>query len=122
MNAIRFARYADRMADNIAKITGKEYTAEDYMRERTSIVADATEADESGLNQLGEVDPAELKAQKEAVREKYQDTAEWMKAPNGKDTNLTEDQWVIARCQKFKEWFGDWEFVYEKTNLTIPLQ
>ena len=34
------------------------------MRERTSIVADATEVDESGLNQLGEVDPAELKAQK----------------------------------------------------------
>ena len=46
MNAILFARYADRMADNISKITGKEYTAEDYMRERTSIVADATEVDE----------------------------------------------------------------------------
>ncbi|MBP3400247.1 MAG: hypothetical protein J6K70_00570 [Selenomonadales bacterium] len=50
MNAILFARYADRMADNIAKITGKEYTAEDYMRERTSIVADATEVDESAFN------------------------------------------------------------------------
>ena len=90
------------MADNISKITGKEYTAEDYMRERTSIVADATEADESGLNQLGEVDPAEFKAQKEAVREKYQDTAEWMKAPNGKDTNLTEDQWLTVRTKAFK--------------------
>ena len=49
MNAILFARYADRMADNISKITGKEYTAEDYMRKRTLIVADATEVDESGF-------------------------------------------------------------------------
>lgn len=47
MNAILFARYADHMADNISKITGREYTAEDYMRKRTSIVADATEVDES---------------------------------------------------------------------------
>ena len=102
MNAILFARYADRMAENIAKITGKEYTAEDYVRERIMLVPNATQVDESGLNQLGEVDPAEFKAQKEAVREKYQDTAEWMKAPNGKDTNLTEDQWLTVRTKAFK--------------------
>jgi hypothetical protein len=51
MNAILFARYADRMADNISKITGKEYTAEDYMRERTSIMPNATDVDERGYNQ-----------------------------------------------------------------------
>lgn len=50
MNAILFARYTDRMADNISKITGREYTAEDYMRERMHIVADATEVDENGYN------------------------------------------------------------------------
>ena len=33
----------------------------------------------------------------------------WMKAPNGKDTNLTERQWVQVRTQVFKKWFGDWE-------------
>lgn len=50
MNAILFARYADRMAENISKATGKEYTAEDYMRERTSIVPNATEVDENAFN------------------------------------------------------------------------
>ncbi|MGN0845805.1 MAG: hypothetical protein ACI4RA_00285 [Kiritimatiellia bacterium] len=33
----------------------------------------------------------------------------WMKAPNGKPTNLTERQWVQVRTPSFKRWFGDWE-------------
>ena len=34
----------------------------------------------------------EIRTQKEAVRRQYEGTAMWMKAPNGKDTNLTEEQ------------------------------
>lgn len=33
----------------------------------------------------------------------------YMKAPNGKPTNLTERQWVQVRTRAFKRWFGDWE-------------
>ncbi len=33
----------------------------------------------------------------------------FMKAPNGKDTNLTEKQWLLVRTKAFKKWFGDWE-------------
>ena len=33
----------------------------------------------------------------------------FMKAPNGKPTNLTERQWLQVRTKAFKEWFGDWE-------------
>ena len=33
----------------------------------------------------------------------------FMKAPNGKPTNLSERQWVQVRTRAFKEWFGDWE-------------
>ena len=32
-----------------------------------------------------------------------------MKAPNGKRTNLTEEQWIEVRTPNFKRWFGDWE-------------
>ena len=35
----------------------------------------------------------------------------FMKAPNGKPTNLTEKQWLQVRTKAFKEWFGDWEKV-----------
>ena len=33
----------------------------------------------------------------------------YLKAPNGKDTNLTSEQWVTVRTKAFKRWFGDWE-------------
>ena len=33
----------------------------------------------------------------------------FMKAPNGKPTNLTEKQWLQVRTKEFKDWFGDWE-------------
>ena len=32
-----------------------------------------------------------------------------MKAPNGKATNLSEQQWLVVRTPEFKRWFGDWE-------------
>lgn len=33
----------------------------------------------------------------------------FMKAPNGKPTNLNERQWLQVRTKAFKDWFGDWE-------------
>ena len=44
-----------------------------------------------------------------AVRKKYKGTSMWMKAPNGKPTNLTPKQWLQVRTPNFKAWFGDWE-------------
>lgn len=43
------------------------------------------------------------------LKKKYEGTDQWMKAPNGKHTNLTEFQWLQVRTKAFKEWFGDWE-------------
>lgn len=33
----------------------------------------------------------------------------YMKAPNGKQSNLDEHQWAQVRTKAFKDWFGDWE-------------
>jgi len=57
------------------------------------------------FNQLG----AAVENQKADVRKKYEGTDQWMKAPNGTDTKLTEEQWLTVRTPAFKEWFGDWE-------------
>ena len=43
------------------------------------------------------------------VRRKYEGTDKWLKAPNGKQTSLTERQWLQVRTPEFKQWFGDWE-------------
>ena len=44
-----------------------------------------------------------------AVRFRYEGTPEWLKAPNGEDSNLNERQWLQVRTLSFKSWFGDWE-------------
>lgn len=49
------------------------------------------------------------------VKEKYWNTDEWMKAPDGTPTKLTEHQWLIAHSEPFKKWFGNWDTV-EKIN------
>lgn len=43
------------------------------------------------------------------VRQKYHGTHQWMKAPNGAATHLSEQQWLQVRTPEFKKWFGDWE-------------
>lgn len=43
----------------------------------------------------------------------------FMKAPNGKPTNLTEDQWLHVRTKAFKRWFGDWENDLENASKVV---
>ena len=102
MNAVLLARHADLYAKVVAEKTGKKFTALDYYH--TFMVQAGREGDAvGGLNQK------EAEKEKEAVRKQYAGTAQWMKAPNGKATNLTEDQWLTVRTPAFKAWFGDWE-------------
>lgn len=56
---------------------------------------------------------SETQKQYEEVKSKFMGTPLWMKAPNGKRTNLTEEQWVRARTPNFKRWFDDWEMLAE---------
>jgi len=44
-----------------------------------------------------------------AVRSRYENTDQWLKAPNGQPTKLNERQWLQVRTPEFKRWFGDWE-------------
>lgn len=53
------------------------------------------------------------------IRDKYEGTERWLKAPNGKDTNLTEEQWLQVRTPQFKKWFGDWENYPETASKVV---
>ena len=44
-----------------------------------------------------------------SIKEKAIADGTFMKAPNGKPTNLDERQWLQVRTKAFKDWFGDWE-------------
>ena len=45
----------------------------------------------------------------EAIKQRAIANGTFMKAPNGKPSNLTERQWLQVRTKAFKKWFGDWE-------------
>lgn len=55
------------------------------------------------------VNPNEVKSEEKEIIEKAKADGTYMKAPNGKKSNLNEKQWVQVRTKAFKEWFGDWE-------------
>lgn len=43
----------------------------------------------------------------------------FMKAPNGKPSNLNERQWLQVRTAAFKDWFGDWEKEPENVSKVV---
>ena len=89
-----FVNYVDRdlAGQNEADVT---FSASD---QRGRIVEAAKEAGTFSLS-----------LEKEAIKKEAVAADTFMKAPNGKDTNLTEDQWLSVRTAAFKNWFGDWE-------------
>jgi hypothetical protein len=50
------------------------------------------------------------------IKTEAQTNGTFMKAPNGKPTNLNERQWLQVRTPHFKEWFGNWELKYQKVT------
>lgn len=62
---------------------------------------------ETGENRfLGSVSEGQ---ERERIISEAKENGTYLKAPNGKPTNLNESQWVQVRTKAFKEWFGDWE-------------
>lgn len=51
----------------------------------------------------------EDRREKDLIKEKAIENGTWMKAPNGKPTNLNEYQYLEVRTERFKNWFGDWQ-------------
>ena len=121
MNAMLFAHHADIFAAAMRTQEGKEkYTALDYFKDRFALRYGGTDMRQNGLYQSATDVPS---AEKDAVRKQYEGTEQWMKAPNGEPTNLTEDQWIAVRTPAFKAWFGDWEAEAEKQKYlnTAPI-
>ena len=60
-----------------------------------------------------------VEKEKASIRKKVVADGTFMKAPNGKETNLTEDQWLSVRTAAFKNWFGDWEHDPENASKVV---
>lgn len=100
---------ADRLV-NYYKDAGLDYSTKDALN-ALHINVNASLAEQDGMfQQQAEID---------AVRQQYEGTAQWLKAPNGEDTNLTEQQWLQVRTPSFKKWFGDWENDAENASKVV---
>ena len=64
---------------------------------------------EQGAAALDRAEEATIEAERKYIIETAKANGTYLKAPNGKDTNLTPEQWVTVRTSRFKKWFGDWE-------------
>lgn len=64
--------------------------------------------DIEALRQFESVRP-EIAKEMESIKNNALNDGTFMKAPNGKPTNLDERQWLQVRTRAFKRWFGDWE-------------
>lgn len=71
--------------------------------------SEAQEADSEGLSfRVTDITP-EVQDELDAIKASAIVMGNFMKAPNGQPTNLTEEQWALVRTKAFKAWFGDWE-------------
>ncbi len=67
------------------------------------------ESDNEGPEDDGPGGGKRISAEKEQIKEQAIKDGTFMLAPNGAQTNLTEDQWLTVRTKAFKNWFGEWE-------------
>jgi hypothetical protein len=92
----------DKSIEDIQRMDNKEFIR--------AIVGDAFRGEIVDNNESESDDKVMLQAQKEAdsITLEYNDKGQHL-APNGKPSNLTEQQAKIVRTNAFKNWFGDWE-------------
>ncbi len=67
------------------------------------------------------VSKEQLKREYDVIVDRYKGTKQWMKAPNGKPTNLNERQWALVRTPRFKAWFGNFEVNPDKEITAVEI-
>lgn len=63
-------------------------------------------------------------SERERIVSQARQKGTYRKAPNGKQSRLTGEQWVTVRTEAFKRWFGDWEKAIriEKLRKSKPVE
>ena len=68
----------------------------------------STTNDDIHYSSVDEVSNDDYTPEMNSIKEKAISNNTFMKAPNGKPTNLNERQWLQVRTKNFINWFGDW--------------
>ncbi len=96
------------LEDSRLSIGGLTSDQHRHTRESTDTVA-YPGADVNPRLKIGSALTPEARAEMDKARQRHEGTDSWMRAPNGRPTRLTREQWLLVRTPAFKAWFGDWE-------------
>ena len=96
------------------------FSEDDSILKAAATSVDESFLDASDFDKSGNVKPEVLKeiaAEQARIEKEAKASGTWLKAPNGKDTNLNKHQWITVRTKRFKKWFGDWDLMQKKTDV-----
>ena len=103
------AKYAGRGSKNVGLSTIESEEEHD----------EAQAEDEVRFRIEDEAEPGKFTEEEQSIIDEAKSNGTYMKAPNGKPTNLNEKQWAQVRTKAFKDWFGDWENSPESASKVV---
>lgn len=102
------ANYEELMQKELEEKEAK-YAEMDAQVSAANNVSNAEEDTEEANDEEVRYRSSRLSPELQAIKDQAKADGIFMKAPNGRPSNLTEKQWLQVRTPEFKEWFGDWE-------------
>ena len=97
-----------------------------YVKTQRTDIKDYDEIDNTNyslnrtdIDYLDAVNRGDIETERADIERVAKENGTWLKAPNGKDTNLSPEQWVTVRTKAFKDWFGDWENDAENASKNV---
>jgi len=106
----RFKQLLSRIWKDITDILHIHFTSAEEVADK--VMSDL-------LNGVNPKVQSQIAKERAEIERRAKDDGTWMKSPNGKKSNLSEDQWVTVRTRQFKDWFGDWEKDPEEASQAV---
>lgn len=108
INAIKRVREAlKRFWKNVAEWFGIHFTSAEEVADK--VLSDLLNGVNPTLAGIDDDIRFEENSEEAEIVARVKADGTYMKAPNGKRSNLSPRQWVQVRTKAFKDWFGDWE-------------
>lgn len=124
--------WLDNNIEDLARLYKARIKEEDFDFEDEVDVGDGLDWEDGADDgfgapaRVGTPNGVPIEKQYDSIRNRYADSAVWMKAPNGANSNLSENDWIAVRTPDFKAKFGDWErftqFAFLDGNPVVALK
>ena len=101
-------KYGKKWGVKVGEVTMPDLE-EGYQTMHSVDVTDAMREDVRKGQPLFSLQGNSMTEEEQRIVDEAKANGTYLKAPNGKASNLNERQWIQVRTKAFKDWFGDWE-------------